>query len=200
MKSVLQDWVQELSFMQQSVLICAIRGEDGKLKHDPAKPIHRYLRRCVLMSAFDGKALWGTHDPGGGSFTGPMPENMNFEQACTWFLDARDGMALHYYMHFTHAVEILGYKHPDALVSARWFNFYSRLVNALHLRGELEADLDDRLSDKREGWLKRTDYSEHTPQDKADLAAMDQPVGQGEHDVIMRAIAGEDDDSEEYHS
>lgn len=173
MRSVLQDWVQELSFMQQSVLICAIRGEDGKPKHASGKIIHRYLRRCVLFSAFDGKALWETHGDGGGSFTGPMPENVDFDKACTYFLDDRDSMALHYYMHFTHAVEILAYKFPDALISSRWLYFYARLVNALHLRGEMPEEMDERLGDKREGWLKRTDYSEHTPQDKADLLVMD---------------------------
>jgi len=28
-RSVLQDWVHELTFMQQSVLIAAVRGPDG---------------------------------------------------------------------------------------------------------------------------------------------------------------------------
>jgi hypothetical protein len=173
MTSVLQPWVQELSFMQQSVLICAIRGEDGKFKNDPSKPIVRYMRRCILLSAFDGKALWGTHEEGGGSFTGPLPDGVDFNQACTWFLDARDSMHLHYYMHVTHAVEILGYKHPDRLLSSRWHYFYARLVNALHLRGELEADMDLRLSDQRDEWLKRSDYSEHTEADRAHMGKGD---------------------------
>lgn len=85
------------------------------------------------------------------------------------FLDDRDSMALHYYMHFTHAVEILGYKHPQSLISARWFYFYNRLVNALHLKGERMDEMDVRLGDSRVNWLKTTDYSEHTPQDSADM-------------------------------
>lgn len=55
MRSVLQDWVHTLPLMQQSVLICAIRGEDGREKHAPGKIIHRYLRRCVLLSASASK-------------------------------------------------------------------------------------------------------------------------------------------------
>lgn len=72
MPSVLQDWVQELPYMQQSVLISSIRGPDGLHKEHIAKYILRWVRRCVLLSAFDGKVLETPTESGGGSFTGPL--------------------------------------------------------------------------------------------------------------------------------
>ena len=37
-KPVIQDWVSQLSYMQQSVLLCSIRGPDGFAKHHACKP------------------------------------------------------------------------------------------------------------------------------------------------------------------
>src|SRR5665213_3388169 len=66
-----QDWVHTISIMQQSVLLSAIRGPDGIRKNHVAKFLLRWYRRCVLISAFDGKALTDPCSVGGGSFTGP---------------------------------------------------------------------------------------------------------------------------------
>ena len=56
-KSVTQEWVHELSLMQQSVLLSAIRGCDGVARHHKSKALVKWYRRCVLLSAFDGRAL-----------------------------------------------------------------------------------------------------------------------------------------------
>ena len=53
MACVLQDWVLELTMMQQSVLIAAVRGPDGIAKNHVAKLLLRWYRRCILKSAFD---------------------------------------------------------------------------------------------------------------------------------------------------
>lgn len=55
--NALQDWVINLPLMQQSVLISAIRGPDGVAKKHKCKPLVRWFRRCVLVSAFDGAAI-----------------------------------------------------------------------------------------------------------------------------------------------
>ncbi|KKN74275.1 hypothetical protein LCGC14_0392140 [marine sediment metagenome] len=70
-RSVLQDWVCELPFMQQSVLITACRGPDGLPKNHAAKVIGKYVRRCFLIRAFEKDECCNPYAPGGGSFTGP---------------------------------------------------------------------------------------------------------------------------------
>lgn len=70
-KSALQDWVMLLPIMQQSVLMSAIRGPDGIAKKHKCKPLIRWFRRCILLSAFEGIAIDNPYHPGGGSFTGP---------------------------------------------------------------------------------------------------------------------------------
>lgn len=71
MPTVMQDWTQEISMMQQSVLLTAVRGPDGLPKYHPSKYLLRWYRRCILLSAMDGKVLDNPVEPNGGSFTGP---------------------------------------------------------------------------------------------------------------------------------
>ena len=70
MSSVLQNWVMELPFMQQSVLLSAIRGPDTSSGESIA-PLVQWLRRCVLISSLDQEVLVNPHDKRGGKFTGP---------------------------------------------------------------------------------------------------------------------------------
>ena len=68
-----------------------------------------------------------------------------------------DELPHHFQMHFIHAAEILGYKHPDADTRVWWLTTYTRLVHDLHLWPETEEQLDLRLGDNREQWLARND-------------------------------------------
>lgn len=167
-----QDWTHEISVMQQSVLISAIRGCDGMAKRHKHKPLVKWYRRCVLLSAFDGAAITDPFAPGGGSFTGPIADFVALndgsdydvrcsliQKACDDFIDSRDELPAHYTTHFMHAVEILGYKHPDPTLREFWNDFYLRLVHALHLWPETELQLDQRLGDTFEGWQARNDVS-----------------------------------------
>ncbi|MGH6753369.1 MAG: hypothetical protein ACREDP_14485, partial [Bradyrhizobium sp.] len=60
-------------------------------------------------------------------------------------------------LHFLHAAEIVGYKHPDLQIRGWWHNTYLRLVHDMHLWPETEAQMDSRLGDDRSGWLARND-------------------------------------------
>ena len=71
MKSVMQEWVSELTFMQQSVLITAVRGPDNLPKEHISKTLLRWYRRCILYSAMEHKIMTDPYEPGGGSFCGP---------------------------------------------------------------------------------------------------------------------------------
>jgi hypothetical protein len=150
-QSVLQTWVLSLSFMQQTVLMTALRGADTVAKLHPSKYLLRWYRRCVLYSAFDRCVLTDPHDPRGGSFTGSIEAN-SLDELASKYLRSVDEMPLHFHLHLVHAVEILGYKHPDANVRTWWNGFYNAAVRDMHLRPESEEDLDRRLGDDLEDW------------------------------------------------
>lgn len=154
MPCVLQDWVQNIPFMQQSVLLSAMRNADMVEKGHPSKDLIRWYRRCIVLSAFDGRALTDPREPGGGSYTGPVDD---IDKAADDFLRARDGMSLHYYAHSMHAFEILGYQHPNDEIRAFWNNVYVRMANALHLWPEDISEMNDRLGDSETGWRERED-------------------------------------------
>jgi len=154
-KSVVQSWVSDLTFMQQSVVLSAIRGADGSRKESGIKFLVRYYRRCVLLSAFDKRALLDPYEKGGGSFTGPLDKSMSLDDAIQAYLKEHDELNIHFHMHFVHAVEIVGYKHPDEQVRKFWNKVYLTFVKHLHLNPETEDELDKRLGDDKNEWIKR---------------------------------------------
>lgn len=154
-KSVLQDWVTDLTYMQQSVLISSVRGPDGFDKDSDTKPIARWYRRSILISAFDDKALNDPYQDGGGSFTGPIPIGLTLNEIGENYFNKMDSIPLHYYTHFMHAAEIVGYKHPIKEIRGFWNKFYIRAVSKLHLFPETEEQLDSRLGDTVIGWKAR---------------------------------------------
>lgn len=153
-RSVLQDWVHTLPFMQQAVLMAAIRGPDGIRKDHPVKVLCRYLRRSFLLCAFHGQAHLGFSDPGCGSFTGPAwsDEVKGVGHAVELYLRTIDQLPHHFQLHLMHAAEILGYKHPDSACRTFWRDFYMKVVNDAHLNPETEAMMDFRLADLEHNW------------------------------------------------
>ncbi len=164
---VTQPWTHALSMMQQTVLLTAVRGPDGLPKYGGVKMLLRWYRRCILLSAIDGKVLSDPIEPNGGSFTGPSLAYPDTEDCDPWedlmdgivsnYLRELDAIPHHFQLHLMHAVQIVGYKHPDARIRAWWARVYLRLVHDMHLFPEPEAALDRRLGDSREGWLERAD-------------------------------------------
>ncbi|TXH17965.1 MAG: hypothetical protein E6R03_02970 [Hyphomicrobiaceae bacterium] len=186
MAIVTQAWVGEIPLMQQTVLLTAIRGPDGVSKYNSCKMLLRWYRRCVLLSALDKKVLTDPYARNGGSFTGPSmsvdnedaaklhmptfgaayPEahdqldwRFTMDELVGHYLKDADAIPHHFQMHFLHAIEILGYKHPRRHIAEWWQRVYIRLVHSLHLHPETEAELDRRLGDTREGWLERADVA-----------------------------------------
>lgn len=182
MKNVLQDWVSELSLMQQTVLLTAIRGPDGVRKDHVSKLVLRWLRRCILISAFDRCVLTNPYDVRGGSFTGPSMDHSVSEYdglmryyplgghgRKTWpdamvdifgvYIKATDELPHHFQAHVRNSIEILGYKHPDQYIRESWFGFYLLLCDDLHLNREMEDQMDYRLADNKEQWLKASSRS-----------------------------------------
>lgn len=160
-KSVLQDWVNGLTLMQQTVLITALRGPDGIEKNHVAKLLLRWLRRCILISAFDGKVFEFPYGEGGGSFMGPSIR-ISDHNLDNWplitndllydYLRSVDELPHHFQLHFMHAIEIVGYKHPNPNIRGWWNHAYLEIVNDLHLFPEPEDVMDKRLGDNEHNW------------------------------------------------
>jgi len=155
---VLQPWVCELTFMQQSVLITACRGPDTLHKNHISKQLCRWMRRCFLYSAFEKVVFEDPYQSGGGSFTGPCVATdkrgkICIDAALDQYLKSVDEVPHHFHLHLMHAAEILGYKHPN-LDHRKWWNkVYIRIVKDAHLNPETEEQMDKRLGDCHEDWI-----------------------------------------------
>jgi hypothetical protein len=148
---VTQEWIDQLSLMQQTVLLTAIRGADTLPKYHFSKYLLRWYRRCILISAFDRCVLTDPHDPRGGSFAGPIKAD-SLDDLASRYLRGVDEIPLHFHMHFIHAAQILGYKHPTNEIRNWWHSFYIAAVRDLHLKPESEHEMDTRLADKLDQW------------------------------------------------
>lgn len=163
---VTQEWTHRLPFMQQTVLISAVRAPDGMPKYHPVKFLLRWYRRCVLVSSLDGCVIADPFDERGGSFMGPsyravadsnMPWQDVMGMKVSEWLRSVDELPHHAHMHFVHAAQIVGYKHPAEDISLFWRETYLRFVNDMHMHPETEEEMDLRLGDNRADWLSRND-------------------------------------------
>lgn len=160
MKIVTQEWIHELTYMQQTVLLTAVRGPDGVGKYHPSKYMLRWLRRCFLICALEGIPLTTPYDPRGGSFTGPSYDTIDpthdwyapMDKIFGTYLKSLDELPHHFQLHFMHAAEIIGYKHPDMKIRAWWHDVYFELARDMHLHPESEEELDRRLGDDESLW------------------------------------------------
>lgn len=58
-------------------------------------------------------------------------------------------LPLHWYSHIMHALEIIGYLHPELEVREQAFKLYKSLVSSLHLNVETPTEQWDRLTEDR---------------------------------------------------
>lgn len=149
---LLQDWVRDLSFMQQSVLLAAIRAPDNLSKNHPAKKLMRWYRRCILTCAFCKKVHKTPNEFCEGSFTGPLT---HVDALAKEYLVNVDEIPHHFHLHLLHAAQIIGVHCPTEDVASWWLNFYVNGVNDMHLHVETANELDLRLSDSPKEWRKR---------------------------------------------
>ena len=130
---VLQDWMENLSLKQQTVVLSGFRGCDGMPKEDPSKQLARILRGSILKNAGTEKT----------SFLKLDLDNTVVDQ----FVADLDKYPNHYVIHLTHAAQIVGYYHPLEECREFWHDFYLRIVNAFHMVPETKEDNDFRLRD-----------------------------------------------------
>jgi hypothetical protein len=150
--SVQPAWCRALPLQQQSVLFLAARGPDGISKAHPCKPVVIAYRGCVLNAAKYGRALAFGEKADGFMSLDVFADLHLWTQATKTFLLYIDDLPFHYVMHLMHGVQILGFKHPDAMYRVRWQPFYEDLVREMHLNIETEDEMDKRLGDWERRW------------------------------------------------
>ena len=145
--SVAQDWLLALPMQQQSVMLLACRGPDGIARHHPCKDAIRALRATVLNNARFGRAL--TFGEVGDSFIllDVFADADSWAKAVKAFFASLEELPHHFSIHFLHAAEVAGYKHPDTRFRERWAAFYRKGCADLYLNPETEVQLDKRLND-----------------------------------------------------
>lgn len=135
-KSVLKDWALDLSLQMQGTLLCAMRGPDGLPKEGPYKELVRAFRAVLTNNALP----LGPKNTFAGDGSGVV--SVSNVKA---FFHSIDEYPHHWYLHFIHAAEIIGYYHPDKKISSFWLNFYLEAVQDLHLKPETREELTHRL-------------------------------------------------------
>jgi hypothetical protein len=136
-RSVVKEWVAELPLKQQAVLLSAVRGCDGKPKEDPSKPLTRAFRSLLFHPA-------DTHPAIGSFMNSGEPLTRSMDNFFTYELDS---YPMHWLLHFAHACEIVGYKHPESEVRMNWIIVYRQICRSFHMNVETEKELDLRLGD-----------------------------------------------------
>lgn len=145
MKSVLQDWVMELPLRFQGTLLTAVRGCDVEPKawtktgvvYSPGRRITAFIRYC-FMNPDDAREI----DAEEGAFFMSMPP-VPFKPSDFGHLPQ------HWYSHVMHALEVIGYYHPDATTSFRANKMYLGMCHSFHLRPETKEQQWERLMEDR---------------------------------------------------
>lgn len=135
--NVLQEWMNDLSWKMQTVIITGIRGCDGLSKKDVSKHISRAIRQVSLRNA-DATTTYMNH---------PLDEAV---ASAKLMCDDLDKYPVHFVLHLAHACEIIGYKHPLTDTREKFIGIYRLIVWNMHLQPETELMLDHRLSDRKE--------------------------------------------------
>lgn len=145
MNSVLQNWVMELPLREQGTLLTAVRGCDFEAKswtdtgisYSPGRRLTAFIRFCFMNPADEREVDFCE----GSFFRSEPPEP---------FKPSEFGhLPQHWYSHVMHALEIIGYRHPDIVVSDTARGLYLKMVHNMHLNPEWRYQMIDRLSEDR---------------------------------------------------
>src|SRR4051812_45559306 len=118
MKSVLRDWVMELPLREQGTLLTAVRGCDLT----PKLPLDSNARKliCCLRYRFLNPADEREVDAEPGTFMSRQdPPDFKFSEL--------GHLPWHWLSHVMHAIEVVGYRHPDMRERRVWGTIYYRM-------------------------------------------------------------------------
>lgn len=149
-KSVVRPWLAQCcSFKEQAVLLSALRGCDGIEKEDVSKKFTRKLRSVLFYPA-----MINVMDSDVDKYMKTTINENDFQQ----LVKGLDHYPMHWVMHFAHAAQIIGYRHPDGSIRNFWLMVYCGIVrDGLHLNTESVEQLDARLGDQEEWYPLKDD-------------------------------------------
>lgn len=126
MPSVVRDWLSELPFKAQAVVLIGIRGCDSVAKFDPSKDLTTALRFVALKPA--------NRDTGTFMRKAPPDKVPNL-----------DPYPHHWVTHMMHAVQVVAYCHPDSDIRIQWQGIYNQFCDELHMPPETREEMLERL-------------------------------------------------------
>jgi hypothetical protein len=135
----------ELPLREQGTLLTAVRGCDDEPKtwtstgvaYSPGRRLTAFIRWCFMNPA-DPREV----DYAEGSFFRSEPPYP--------FKPSEFGhLPQHWYAHVMHALEVIGYRHPNPEVGDKAYSMYREMVGNLHLNVEPFTQMEARLSEDR---------------------------------------------------
>lgn len=140
MPSVLQDWVAELPLREQATLLTAVRGCDVEPKEvltssaspSQARRLVAWVRWCFMVPDQPREV------ENNNSF-------MSRFEPIPFFPEMFGHLPQHWYAHIMHALEIIGYRHPDVPTRTTATELYRDMVRNLHLNHETAYQMEKRL-------------------------------------------------------
>jgi hypothetical protein len=133
--SVIRDWVCRLSWKEQTVLLVALRGPDLGGSRE-LKTAIRWIRAIVLKNAAPQKTFMKEVDF-------PKLADLAEEQPLVF-----DMLSVHFITHLMHAMQVIGYRHPNQSVAEKALGAYLNLCQYLHLNPESNKQMTSRLVDE----------------------------------------------------
>jgi hypothetical protein len=133
MSSIVRPWLAELPWKEQAVVLCALRGCDAVAKEHPSKLLVRHLRSVILHNADRATHYMILCPP-------------SLDTVRTLFAWGLSDCPMYFVMHLLHAVEVVGYRHPDRRVRTYFAQVYEIGCQALHLRRESLDEMEARLA------------------------------------------------------
>jgi hypothetical protein len=133
MTSVLQDWVMDLPLKMQSVLLTSTRGPDN-FRYESVKVVNRWIRSHLFHDADPSNPfILKAGDPHPLSLLDTLEHDLEY-------------VTVHYFGHLIHALQIIGYRHPNDPTRSMALGLYSELCQRiLHLPAESRTAMEARL-------------------------------------------------------
>ena len=132
---VFHEWVLELPWKMQSVLMTATRGPDN-FRYPNVKVVNRWIRKQLFHDADPSNPfidLYGDPDITDDIFLDTIEHELEY-------------VTVHYFGHLVHALEIIAFMHPYLTVRGPASVLYEELCSRiLHLPGEVYEDFMRRL-------------------------------------------------------
>jgi hypothetical protein len=110
---------------------------EGEVVYSPGRRLTAFIRWCFMHPA-DQREV----DEREGAFMMSHPP-APFKPA------AFEHLPQHWYGHVMHALEVIGYRHPQQEVAAVAYMMYAKMVDNLHLVPETKTQMIARLSEDR---------------------------------------------------